>query len=136
MLVFTLATKEDLGEIIKLENMYVSDSVKEIHYLDNEIIVVAKEENKLVGFLYLSQVLDESEIISICVKEEYRKKSIATNMWQYYINKFNVNFCFLEVRNSNISALNLYKKLNFKEVGIRKNYYSNNEDAILMKWSR
>lgn len=136
MLVFTLATKEDLGEIIKLENMYVSDSVKEIHYLDNEIIVVAKEENKLVGFLYLSQVLDESEIISICVKEEYRKKSIATNMWQYYIKKFNVNFCFLEVRISNNSALNLYNKLNFKEVGIRKNYYSNNEDAILMKWSR
>ena len=38
----------------------------------------------------------------------------------------------LEVNVNNIPAINLYKKYNFKEVGLRKNYYNNSEDAIIM----
>ena len=39
----------------------------------------------------------------------------------------------LEVSSTNIGALTLYKKCNFKEVGIRKKYYKDS-DAIIMKW--
>ena len=38
----------------------------------------------------------------------------------------------LEVNVNNIPAINLYKKYNFKEVGIRKKYYNNTDDAIIM----
>ena len=38
----------------------------------------------------------------------------------------------LEVNVNNIPAINLYKKYNFKEVGIRKKYYNNSDDAIIM----
>ena len=38
----------------------------------------------------------------------------------------------LEVNINNISAINLYKKYDFKEVGLRKKYYSNCEDALIM----
>ena len=136
MLNISLAIKEDASDIIALENKYVSDSIKEILFSDNELIIICKENSKLVGFLYLSQVLDESEIISICVDENYRNKGIAISLWNYYTNNYDVNCCFLEVRETNFKAYNLYKKLNFKEIGIRRNYYSNNENAILMKWSR
>jgi len=40
---------------------------------------------------------------------------------------------FLEVRQSNHAAKNLYSKMGFKTIGIRKNYYSDNEDASMMQ---
>ena len=38
----------------------------------------------------------------------------------------------LEVNINNISAINLYKKYDFKEVGLRKKYYNNCDDALIM----
>ena len=43
-----------------------------------------------------------------------------------------LNSITLEVNTKNIPAINLYKKYNFKEVGLRKNYYKNCEDALIM----
>ena len=40
--------------------------------------------------------------------------------------------CFQEVNENNISAINLYKKYRFEEVGRRKKYYDQKDDAILM----
>ena len=40
---------------------------------------------------------------------------------------------FLEVRASNAAACRLYSKMGFEEVGIRKGYYSDGEDALLME---
>ena len=44
----------------------------------------------------------------------------------------NVNELFLEVRVSNTPARSLYKKMGFEEVGVRKKYYEDTEDAIVM----
>ena len=44
----------------------------------------------------------------------------------------NLAFLTLEVRKSNISAISLYKSFGFCEVGVRKKYYENTEDAVLM----
>ena len=49
--------------------------------------------------------------------------------------KANIANIFLEVRKSNLSAIRLYEKKGFNEIGIRNNYYQNRhskEDAILM----
>jgi ribosomal-protein-alanine N-acetyltransferase len=44
---------------------------------------------------------------------------------------------FLEVRPSNIAAISLYKKMGFKQVGVRKGYYPNGdqerEDALILR---
>ena len=52
----------------------------------------------------------------------------------YNLDKIKTKDIFLEVRESNKVAINFYKKNNFKEISIRKNYYSEpTENAIIMK---
>ena len=47
--------------------------------------------------------------------------------------KKNIKTIFLEVGQNNIAAINLYLKFGFEQYGIRKEYYKNKENAILMK---
>ena len=74
--------------------------------------------------------IDVYEILAIATVEEYRNKGIA----QELLAKIRIKNIFLEVRESNQTAINFYKKNKFKEISIRKNYYSKPaENAIIMK---
>ena len=88
-------------------------------------------ENEIVGFLVFDIIYEKCEIIDIYVSKDYRGKNIAYELISEIEKDFNIENITLEVSSNNISAINLYKKLNFKEVAIRKNYY-NDSDAILM----
>ncbi|MDU4882781.1 MAG: ribosomal protein S18-alanine N-acetyltransferase [Clostridium celatum] len=94
---------------------------------------------EVVGFVGVWIIAGEGDITNIAVNPKYRKLGIASKL---LINLFEVCKTFnceditLEVRASNIPAQNLYKKFDFKEEGLRKGYYQdNNEDAIIM-WKR
>ena len=88
-------------------------------------------ENEIVGFLVFDIIYEKCEIIDIYVSKDYRGQNIAYELISEIEKDFNIENITLEVSSNNISAINLYKKLNFKEVAIRKNYY-NDSDAILM----
>lgn len=99
------------------------------------IFVVAKDAEKVVGYAALMCVLNEGNLVSIAVEEEYRKIGIATEildiLYEDAIGR-GVNEINLEVRRSNQSAIELYKKEEFKFIGERKDFYSNpKEDALL-----
>lgn len=102
--------------------------------------IVAKdtETNTIVGFIGVWIVADEGDITNIGVHPNYRRNNIASGLLNSLLNlciDLNCILLNLEVRRSNIIAQNLYNKFNFKEIGVRKNYYGNNEDAILMQKS-
>lgn len=91
-------------------------------------------DNKEVAFLAYDLIYDRIEIEYVYVLEEYRNRNIASEMLSDLCKVAEENKCLnitLEVRNSNVSALNLYKKNGFKEVARREKYYGN-EDGILM----
>jgi ribosomal-protein-alanine N-acetyltransferase len=70
------------------------------------------------------------------VKSSFRKQGIAANLVTYILEKLKnkVKTCYLEVRVSNLPAINLYKKFGFKICNLRKNYYLlPKEDALIMK---
>ena len=68
----------------------------------------------------------------IYVNPEYRKQGIASKLFNYMVeNTENIQNITLEVRKSNINAINFYKKHSFKEAATRENYYGS-EDGILM----
>ncbi|WP_427169987.1 ribosomal protein S18-alanine N-acetyltransferase [Fusobacterium nucleatum] len=97
---------------------------------DNSFIYVYLIENKVCGYLMVLDSIDVYEILAIATVKEYRNKGIA----QELLDKIKTKDIFLEVRESNQIAINFYKKNNFKEISIRKNYYSEpNENAIIMK---
>ena len=79
----------------------------------------------------------ESDIVNFGVLEKFRKSGIATALLSEFKARavlLNVKSVWLEVRQSNISAVNLYRKNGFLDVQTRKNFYTNPSDnAIIMK---
>ncbi len=96
-----------------------------------EDIIVYKENNKLVGFLHYFNNIDYGEIINLIVIKEKRNNNIASSLINHLINDLNKRI-ILEVRESNMAAINLYQKFNFKIINTRKNYY-NNESGFVME---
>lgn len=96
--------------------------------------IIYELNNKIVGFCIYDLIYDRCEIEYIGVLEEYRNKKIASKLLEYIIDysiNNNIKNISLEVSLDNTSAINLYKKFEFKDVSIRKNYYDN-KDAYLM----
>ena len=86
-----------------------------------------------VGAIYFDT---QADIALVAVHPSSRRHGVAQSLINRLIGAllgFGVTEVFLEVRVSNESAKNLYLKLGFTPVGIRKNYYENTEDAIVMK---
>lgn len=97
---------------------------------------VAERNNTLLGYIGISAISSEGYITNIAVFPEYRKKGIATLLFDRvfrFAASNNLEFVSLEVRKSNATAISLYDKLGFKKEGIRKNFYREpNEDAVIM----
>ena len=100
-----------------------------------DYFLIAEKNNSLVGFLVITKILDQAEILKIGVKKEFQGKGIGKELLQKalaQLKKEGIREIFLEVRESNKIAQKLYEKLGFKVIGKRKEYYSK-EDAIIMK---
>lgn len=87
----------------------------------------AIKDQEIVGFLMVSFLLDESEILTFGVKKGHQNQGIGTLLLQNYIelmkNEWYCRTCHLEVRRSNHAAIHLYQKMGFIIRGIRPNYY-------------
>lgn len=98
--------------------------------------IVALDENKnVVGYAGIWQPLEEAHITNIVTKKDKRQNKIGTKMIEKLIDmakERKLNDITLEVNVNNLPAINLYKKYQFKEVGLRKKYYNNIDDAIIM----
>jgi [ribosomal protein S18]-alanine N-acetyltransferase len=102
-------------------------------YLDYDCLV-AVNESDIVGFLVSRRVgPDEREILNLAVIPSYRRRGVARRMLQEELER-STGSCFLEVRESNSAAANLYKQLGFTPVGRRERYYQDPlEAAIVMR---
>ena len=125
-----------IEQIFNLEKDIFKNSAFSRTYLDtlikgdNSFIYIYLIDDKVCGYLIILDSIDVYEILAIATVEEYRNKGIA----QELLDKIKTKDIFLEVRESNQTAINFYKKNKFKEISIRKNYYSKpTENAIIMK---
>ncbi len=94
--------------------------------------------NPVVGYGGLWLMMDEAHVTTLGVAPLYRGKGLGEFLLVGLIDvalALEASWLTLEVRVSNIVAQNLYKKYSFKEAGVRRKYYTdNNEDAFIM-WS-
>ena len=100
------------------------------------IIVKNSITNSIVGFAVIKVILDEADLMNIVTKKDSRNNGIGSLLLKSIINKCkeeNLKYLNLEVNVNNTIAINLYKKYNFEEIGLRKKYYNNTDDALLMK---
>lgn len=96
---------------------------------------VAKQENEIVGFAGILLIIDQVNIMNIVVKKDKRNFGIGSLLLEEiirYSKIHNATSITLEVNEKNIPAIKLYKKYSFKQVGLRRKYYNNEDNAILM----
>ncbi|AVQ24450.1 ribosomal protein S18-alanine N-acetyltransferase [Fusobacterium periodonticum] len=120
----------NLEKNIFKNSAFSKESTENLVKADNSFIYAYLVDEKVCGYLMVLDSIDVYEILAIATIEEYRNKGIA----QELLDKIKTKDIFLEVRKSNEKAINFYKKNNFKQISIRKGYYSDpTEDAIIMK---
>lgn len=136
--------EEDLESVLLIESSSFSRPWTRRHFMD-EIespfgfpTVALTPDGRVVGYLCLKRLLDEAEILDVAVDGNFRGRGIGRILVRWA-----VDFCRrhaaivlrLEVRVGNDEAIALYRRLGFREVGRRKRYYENGDDAILMEFS-
>lgn len=133
------ALKEDLSFLAEIEKECIPDpwslnSFEAEFERDGSVFLTAEEDGEICGFITASRVLGEVSVYNVAVTEKYRRRGIAERLMSRLAEiSDGAEFITLEVRESNNAAIRLYEKLGYKEVGRRKNFYSNpTENAILM----
>jgi len=98
--------------------------------------IIAETENKIAGYGFFWVVADELHIANIAVQKGYRRRQFGEKLLLKMIEygrRNGAEYAILEVRESNIPAIMMYRKYGFQVTDIRKNYYSDNqENAFIM----
>ena len=138
----TFFTKEDIDTVVKIENRchltpWTRKNFTDSHNAKN-LFKVLKEGGDIIGYYISLFSVDECQLLNLTVKSDFQKKGFGELMLKNLFNeckKENIINIFLEVRRSNLSAIRLYEKNGFNEIGVRNNYYQirdGQEDGILM----
>ncbi len=113
------------------ENGFLSFMIRE-----GTVFLTAFLDDRLVGYCGLISAADEADITNVSVSLDARHQGIGSRLVEELIKEagdMGIKKIFLEVRESNVSAIALYQKHDFKQVGLRKDYYEKpTENALLM----
>ncbi len=103
-----------------------------------DYIVARDDDDTVVGFAGMWVIFDEAHVTTIAVDRHHRGMRIGYRLMLALIDRAlqrGARWMMLEVRPSNSVALRMYRRLGFRDVALRKRYYSDNgEDAVVM-WS-
>lgn len=117
------------------DDFWTYDVLQEELNNPNSEYFVAKLENNILGFAGIWKAVDDVHITDIVVKKFNRQTGIGSKLLEKLIQTAksqNFNSITLEVNEHNQPAINLYLKYGFKNVGFRKKYYNNKDNAIIM----
>lgn len=132
------AVQGDLAAMCEIEKECIADpwslaAFESSFAAEGAVFLAAEAENgEICGFITANAVLDEINIYNVAVREGVRRLGIASALLSELekLKPYSIN---LEVRESNASAIALYEKCGFEQVGKRKNFYSKpTENAVLM----
>lgn len=131
------ATIEDINKIGEIGSLIKEDfnnkyDINNFINYEYAVIYVYEEDNEIAGFIQLEEHFEILDLINIAVAKKYQGKDIGTKLIEYAISNTRADKMMLEVRESNLSAIKLYEKTQFKEINRRKKYYGD-EDAIIME---
>ncbi|MBR2678001.1 MAG: GNAT family N-acetyltransferase [Bacilli bacterium] len=123
-------TKENINEI---DNSFINKEFLLDEFDNNPYakVLLLKEDNKVIGYIYYSDIYERAEINQFEIEEIHRNSGKGNLLLKEMINRVNKDIT-LEVREDNLYAIKLYEKNGFIKKAIRKGYY-NGIDGILME---
>jgi len=132
----------DLDDVMEIEqasfSMPWSRWMFERELVDRERshFLVARDGAQVVGYVGFWMVLDEAHIVTIAVRNDFRRRGVGTMLLASALSlavRMGADRATLEVRITNLAAQELYRKFGFGIVAVRKNFYSDTgEDAYVM----
>ena len=134
------ATNNDINIINVLGEKLHNNFIKTFHIeteINNDlaIVLVCELDNKIVGYIYAINLIDNFDLLSIFVSEDYRNNSVGKMLVTKLQEIIKDKPILLEVSNKNINAIDLYTKMGFETINVRKNYYEDS-DALIMRWKK
>ena len=137
------ANEEDACYIVNLLNTYSDNVHIDISYIKSDILnndysyyYIYDIDGLTVAMINFHKMNGYAEIIDIVVLKEYGHMGIATSLLNKALDIIGNCDVTLEVRQSNIAAISLYKTHGFEIVGIRDKYYKDENAYIMKKESR
>ena len=129
-----------------LPENYTDNFFVDLHRRFPETFIVAEEDKEVVGYIMcrietglsiidFHGLIKKGHIVSVAVLPEYRRKGLGqalVNEAMENMKLYKAKQCYLEVRKSNMPAIDLYKNLGFKISRTIRGYYADGEDAYLM----
>ena len=141
----------DLDGVMKINRECLPENYAPLFFINlykrfPATFLVAEIEGELIGYIMcrietgipsfkLLGITKKGHVISIAVFPSHHHKGIGYTLIQeatQAMANYKAKECYLEVRESNLPAINLYKKLGFEVARTIRNYYSDGEDAYLM----
>jgi ribosomal-protein-alanine N-acetyltransferase len=114
-------------------HMVLEEMGREWAHID---VVRDRAQRSVVAFTNYWLVADEVHLLNLATRPEARRAGHASRLLAHIIEegrRANCRFVTLEVRRSNAAASRLYRRFGFRAVGVRPNYYAEDqEDAIVM----
>lgn len=127
---------EYLDEIFAISNSLEIEHFSYKEWLSNpNAILYIAEDLKIISYLLIYKTsVNEFDILSLATKSIYQKKGVATKVLNTFHSDCRAgDLVYLEVKQDNIKAIGLYKKLGYTKIGYRKNYYNDQKDAFIYK---
>ena len=134
--------RDDLPQVLAIEQVSFPLPYSENLFLmeldlNSAYLLVAKQADEVKGYLDFWHVDTELHVINIAVSPKTRGQGIGSRLMSYlvdYARQKQADRIYLDVRESNQSAINLYKRFGFKQTDVRKGYYQDTEeDALVMQ---
>jgi len=141
----------DLQSVIHINYVCLPENYTDFFFIDlhqrfPETFIVAEENGEVVGYIMcrievglsnfgFGGILKKGHVVSVAVLPQNRRKGVGEALIKEAIQGmqlYHAKQCFLEVRITNVPAVNLYKKLNFQVTRTIRGYYADGEDAYLM----
>lgn len=142
----------DLQSVMRINRMCLPENYTDFFFVDlyrkfPETFIVAETEGEIEGYIMcrvevglvnlgLSGLVKKGHVVSVAVLPEHRRKGIGEALVKEAMNamkmQYNAKQCYLEVRETNEPAINLYKKLGFEITRTVNGYYADGENAHVM----
>lgn len=133
-------TLKHIDDVMEIENILYSDPWSRKSFL-YEVIAnqfsmpkVLLINNMIIGYVIIWTIFEEFHIANIAIHPDYQNQGFGTFLLSEILKEDKgLEYAILEVRETNLPAIHLYEKFGFTKISKRYRYYSNGENAIVMR---
>ena len=131
---------KDLEQIYLIEKKVFNDEHWTLKMVESELknflgqtTWVIEESSVILGYCMMRIFCNEVNITNMAIKSARQKEGLGLLLLSHVLNQLPIkSSVFLEVKESNLSAINLYKRFGFQVINLRRNYYKDGRAALIM----